>query len=124
MTIDSIEVSEGLTIGGAPPLKQDAIDKIQAQIIAPNQTIYVSNNGSDETGLGTLQNPVKTLDKAQELIKTNVSNITIYLDNTDDNVEYTFTVQPFVSKSNTNITIRAKDYWSAAENNVKKPILK
>ena len=83
MTVQNIDVSEGLTIGGAPPLKQDAIDKLQNQIIAPVQNIYVDQkDGSDSNDGTSLQKAVRTLDKAVSLIKpyvkTTVINLKIY----------------------------------------------
>lgn len=89
LTVDSIEVSNQLTIGGAPPLKQDAIDKLQDQIIAPVQNIYVDTvNGSDEND-GTASNKaVQTLPKAFTLINKNIPQVNIYLDNITENKIY------------------------------------
>lgn len=70
LTVDSIEVSDSLTIGGAEPLKQDAIDKLQAQIISPTQTIYIDQKTGNDDNDGTTQSKaVRTLDKAVSLVK-------------------------------------------------------
>ena len=68
--MQNIEASEGLTIGGAPPLKQDAIDRLQAQIISPTQTIYIDQKTGNDDNDGTTQSKaVRTLDKAVSLVK-------------------------------------------------------
>lgn len=80
MTVDTIEVSDSLTIGGAPPLQQDAIDKLQSQIIAPSQDIYVDQkNGNDDNDGTTQATAVRTLDKAVSLITKNIPTLTINL---------------------------------------------
>ena len=77
LTVDTIEVSNSLTIGGAPPLGQDAIDKIQAQIIAPSQTIYIDQKNGNDNNDGTSRvNAVETFDKAITLMKKNTTAIT------------------------------------------------
>ena len=80
LTVDSIEVSDSLTIGGAKPLGQDAIDKLQAQIIAPSQDIYVDQkNGNDDNDGTTQATAVRTLDKALTLIKPYTNTVVINL---------------------------------------------
>lgn len=80
LTVDDIEVSNSLTIGGAPPLKQDAIDKLQAQIIKPEQSFFINaNTGSDETGDGTQSKPYRTIAKALEFRKKDVPLLQINL---------------------------------------------
>lgn len=65
MTVDTIEVSDTLTIGGAPSLGQDAIDKLQAQIINPTQDIYIDQkNGDDDNDGKSVEKAFRTLDKA------------------------------------------------------------
>ena len=92
MTVDNVEVSEGLTIGGAPPLKQDAINKLQDRIVSPSQSIFVDNiNGSDETGDGTTNKPYRTINKAVSAIKPNVPDIKICLNASMDNRIYDVT---------------------------------
>ena len=76
--MQNIEVSEGLTIGGAPPLKQDAIDKLQNQIIAPIQYLWVDSiDGNDNNDGLTASTPVETLDKAVSLINPDIPEIYI-----------------------------------------------
>ena len=94
LTVDTIEVSNSLTIGGAPPLGQDAIDKIQAQIISPEQVFYVSNNGSDSNDGTTLSKAFKTFSPIFENIKRDVPALQIYIDNTCDDLNYVLP-QPF-----------------------------
>ena len=80
LTVDTIEVSDSLTIGGAPPLGQDAIDKIQTQIIAPSQVLYVDQKNGNDNNDGTTQaTAVRTLDKAVSLITKNIPTLTINL---------------------------------------------
>ncbi len=68
--MDSIEVSDSLTIGGAEPLGQDAIDKLQAQIINPIQHIHVDQKiGNDNNDGTSASKAVQTFDKAITLIK-------------------------------------------------------
>ena len=96
LTVQNIEVSEGLTIGGAPPLKQDAIDKLQDQIIAPRQDIYVNADyGNDYTGNGTVNYPFATLDKAISIIKPTIQNVYIWIINNKPDLEYTITPHDF-----------------------------
>ena len=93
LTVDTIEVSNSLTIGGAPPLGQDAIDKIQAQIIAPSQTIYVDcQNGNDENDGSTYNKRVRTLDKAVSLIRTSIPYVSLVLSAYADDRLNTYTI--------------------------------
>lgn len=78
--MDSIEVSDSLTIGGAKPLGQDAIDKLQAQIIAPNQYLYVDQkNGNDNNTGNNWDNALQSIDKALTLIKLYTDTVVINL---------------------------------------------
>lgn len=114
LTVDSIEVSNQLTIGGAPPLGQDAIDKIQDQIISPSQNLYIdSTNGSDETGDGTANNPYKTINRAYNNIKDFVPNINFILENTTTK-DYIVTGMEFTTKSNLEQIQFVPKYWDAA----------
>lgn len=80
LTVDTIEVSNSLTIGGAPPLGQDAIDKLQDQIIAPQQTIYVDQkNGNDNNDGTTSDKAFRTLNKAIASIRQDIPTLTINL---------------------------------------------
>ena len=122
MTVDNIEVSDQLTIGGAPPLKQDAIDKLQNQIISPIQTLYIDSiNGSDETGDGTSGKPYKTINFAFTKVKNNVPTIIFNLKNgTDPDTQYVYDVEPldFRGKNNDTVIIQAWDWdvnWQKAK---------
>ena len=110
--MDSIEVSNQLTIGGAPPLGQDAIDKLQNQIIAPLQTIVVSNNGSDETGDGTYSKPYKTIDKAAENIKPQVPTIRISIIDDTGTIPYYINKPILAGDGNTRLVIQGNDWNS------------
>lgn len=80
LTVDTIEVSNSLTIGGAPPLGQDAIDKLQDRIIAPQQTIYVDQkNGNDNNDGTTSDKAFRTLNKAIASIRQDIPTLTINL---------------------------------------------
>lgn len=107
LAVDSIEVSDSLTIGGAKPLGKDAIDKLQAQIIAPIQNIYVDQKNGDDSNDGTtLLTAVRTLDKAVSLIKpyvkTTVINLKVYEE--DYNEQYnTFGINKPIYGGNTTL---------------------
>ena len=103
---------------------QDSIDKLQAQIINPIQTIYVNAiNGNDNNDGSSALNAVKTLNKANSLIKSNVNSITIVLNNDTADIEYAFDNNCFISKSNSSIAITIQDYNGSIYNG-KKPIIK
>ena len=108
-----MQVTDRLLIGEVDPtnpdtsnfLTKDDLQKLQDQIIAPEQNIYVSNNGSDETGDGTRSKPYKTIDKAGENIKEDVPKINIII------IDDTGTIPFYISKcirpktGNTHLTI-------------------
>nr|DAI60762.1 MAG TPA: asparaginyl-tRNA synthetase [Caudoviricetes sp.] len=122
--MDSIEVSDQLTIGGAPPLGQDAIDKLQEQIINPSQSIVVDNiNGSDETGDGTTSKPYKTINKAVSAIKPNVPDIKIYLNASTDNRIYDVTPIRVKNDKISFLTYDRDDNY-VNKNDVAKPIIR
>ena len=124
LTVDSIEVSDQLTIGGAPPLGQDAIDKLQEQIINPSQSIVVDNiNGSDETGDGTTSKPYKTINKAVSAIKPNVPDIKIYLNASTDNRIYDVTPIRVKNDKISFLTYDRDDNY-VNKNDVAKPIIR
>ncbi len=106
MTVDTIEVANSLTIGGAPPLGQDAIDKLQDQIIAPQQTIYVDcQNGDDNNDGSTYTKRVKTLDRAIDLIKKDVPTITFTLEIYNDDTKNIYPLSKVINVSNKDVTI-------------------
>ena len=113
LTVNEVQVTDRLLIGDVDPanpdtsnfLTKDDLQKLQDQIIAPEQNIYVSNNGSDETGDGTRSKPYKTIDKAGENIKEDVPKINIRI------IDDTGTIPFYISKcirsktGNTHLTI-------------------
>lgn len=116
LTVDNIEVSEGLTIGGAPPLKQDAIDKLQSQIIAPSQDIYVDQKNGNDNNDGTTQaTAVRTLDKAVSLITKNIPTLTIHLTTytePENQIYNTFTISKPIDNNNLEVdTFRLMGTW-------------
>ena len=73
-------------------MKQDAIDKLQDQIISPMQDLTVDCiGGSDETGDGSTKKPYRTINKAVSVIKPNVPTIRIFLNAAEDNMIYDVT---------------------------------
>ena len=59
---------------------KNQIDVVQNRLIAPVQSLYISVNGSDESGDGTINNPYKTIDIAIQNINKQVPTISFYLD--------------------------------------------
>ena len=130
LTVDTIEVSNSLTIGGAPPLGQDAIDKLQAQIIAPNQVLYVDQKNGNDNNDGTTQaTAVRTLDKAVSLITKNIPTLTIYLTTytePENQIYNTFNISKPIDNSNLKVdTFRLIGTWETyrTENIVAKIIV-
>lgn len=113
LTVDSLDIKNNFTVAGGTPVTGDDLQKVQDQIIAPNQYLYVdSTNGSDETGDGSAGNPYKTINKAYTAIKNGVPNITFMLENTTQK-DYVVTGMDFANKNNlTKITFKPK-YWDA-----------
>ena len=116
LTVQNIEVSEGLTIGGAPPLKQDAIDKLQAQIIAPSQVLYVDQKNGNDNNDGTTQaTAVRTLDKAVSLITKNIPTLTINLTTytePENQIYNTFTISEPINNNKLQVdTFRLVGTW-------------
>ena len=116
MTVDTIEVSNSLTIGGAPPLGQDAIDKIQDQIIAPEQHLYVDQKNGNDNNDGTTQaTAVRTLDKAVSLITKNIPTLTIYLTTytePENQIYNTFNISKPIDNSNLKVdTFKLMGTW-------------
>ena len=92
-------------------LTAEDLQKLQDQIIAPIQNIYVDSINGNDTNNGTAHNPVKTLNKAQQLIKNEIPTVYIFLFN-DNNQTYSFDNSFFLSKNNDEIQIRALDVYS------------
>lgn len=104
LTVDSIEVSDSLTVGGTKPLGKDAIDKLQAQIITPTQNIFVDQKKGNDNNDGTTKDKaVETIDKALTLIKpyTNIVVINLQTYAESENLIYnTFSISKPLDISN------------------------
>ena len=80
LTVDSLDIKNNFTVAGGTPVTGDDLQKVQDQIIAPTQIIYISPSGSNETGDGSSQKPYKTMDYAITKINKQVPTITFNLD--------------------------------------------
>lgn len=78
LTVESIHVTDKMTIGEYDPTKpdnsnfvdKDALQKIQDQIISPQQDIFIDSvNGHDDTGDGTASKPFATIAKAKTIMR-------------------------------------------------------
>lgn len=97
LTVNEVQVTDRLLIGEVDPahpdtsnfLTKDDLQKLQDQIIAPNQSIYVNAiNGNDDNDGTSSSKAVRTLNKAYELIKKTVPEITIFLYNGQEGITY------------------------------------
>lgn len=100
LVVPNIYVTEKLLIGDYDPsqpeqpdtsnfLTKDDLQKLQDQIIAPNQSIYVNAiNGNDDNDGTSSSKAVRTLNKAYELIKKTVPIINIILNNSVEGMVY------------------------------------
>lgn len=111
MTVDSLDIKNNFTVAGGTPVTGEDLQKLQNQIIAPIQNIYVDSIDGNDTNSGDYNSPVKTLNKAQDLIKSGIPTVCIFLKN-DNNQVYSFENNFFLSKNNTEIQIRAQDLQS------------
>lgn len=84
ITVPKIIITDEFYIGGEgeqfKPLRPEDIKELYNKIIEPNQTIYISNTGSDEAGDGTSTKPYLTFDFAVTKINKQVPKIVFYLD--------------------------------------------
>ena len=111
--MDSLDIKNNFTVAGGTPVTGDDLQKVQDQIIAPEQHLYIdSTNGSDETGDGSAGNPYKTINKAYTAIKTGVPNITFMLENTTQK-DYVVTGMDFGTMSNLESVSFRPRYWDA-----------
>lgn len=88
LTVDSVQVNDRLMIGEIDPAHPDTsnfltpedLKKIQDQIIAPQQTIYVDQkNGNDDNNGTTSATAFRTLNKAIASIRQDIPTLTINL---------------------------------------------
>ncbi|MBE5060981.1 hypothetical protein INF25_09435 [Megamonas funiformis] len=122
MTVDSLDIKNNFTVAGGTPVTGDDLQKVQDQIIAPEQYIYVDAGAGNDNNDGTLQSkPVKTLERAKELIKTSVPTIRIRLANSSKQYIYETTPFDFFGTSVTTFDIQQSD-WSGG--NLLRPIIK
>lgn len=134
LTVDEVQVTDKLLIGEVDPanpdtsnfLTKDDLQKIQDQIIAPEDRKYVDSiNGSDEVGDGTSTKPFRTVNKAVSMLNTQVKNIYIILNNEVAGKTYEMTAIDYKELGTRweNLNIGVSD-WNAVVNNNRKPILK
>lgn len=80
LVADTIEVTKNITIAGKEPLDASALQKIQDQIIAPNQRIYWDIlNGNDNNDGKTELTPIKSSNKLLQLLNKQVPTVEICL---------------------------------------------
>ncbi|WP_304154236.1 pyocin knob domain-containing protein [Megamonas hypermegale] len=137
LVVPNVYVTEKLLIGDYDPSKPEQPDlsnfltpedlqKIQDQIIAPEDRKYVDSiNGSDEVGDGTSTKPFRTINKAVSMLNTQVKNIYIILNNEVAGKTYEMTAIDYKGLGTRweNLNISVSD-WNAVVNNNRKPILK
>lgn len=137
LVVPNVYVTEKLLIGDYDPsrpeqpdlsnfLTPEDLQKIQDQIIAPEDRKYVDSiNGSDEVGDGTSTKPFRTIDKAVSMLNTQVENIYIILNNEVAGKTYEMTAIDYKGLGTRweNLNISVSD-WNAVVNNNRKPILK
>nr|DAP82602.1 MAG TPA: tail collar fiber protein [Caudoviricetes sp.] len=88
LTVDSVQVNDRLMIGEIDPAHPDTsnfltpedLKKIQDQIIAPQQTIYVDQKNGNDNNDGTISNKAfRTLNKAIASIRQDIPTLAINL---------------------------------------------
>lgn len=116
LTVDSLDIKNNFTVAGGTPVTGDDLQKVQDQIIAPSQTLYVDQkNGNDDNDGTTRDNAVRSLDKAITLIRQNIPtlNINLITYKEEENKQYNiFNLTDFINNAIlqiTNINISA-DY--------------
>lgn len=113
LTVDSLDIKNNFTVAGGTPVTGDDLQKVQDQIIAPEQHLYIDSiNGSDEIGDGRVGNPYKTINKAYTAIKTGVPIVIFELDNTTQK-DYVVTGMEFSGMSNLERIIFKPKNWDA-----------
>lgn len=111
MTVDSLDIKNNFIVAGGTPVTGDDLQKVQDQIIAPEQHLYIDSiNGSDEIGDGRVKNPYKTINKAYTAIKTGVPIVIFELDNTTQK-DYVVTGMEFSGMGNLERIIFKPKNW-------------
>ena len=101
LTVDSLDIKNNFTVAGGTPVTGDDLQKVQDQIIAPEQTIYVDNvNGSDANNGSSTTKAVKTMARAYAVIKKDCRKIIVRLKNEKENPAYDMEAWDFY---NTNV---------------------
>lgn len=133
LVVPNVYVTEKLLIGDYDPSKPEQpdlskfltaedLEKLQNQIIAPSQTLYVDQkNGNDDNDGTTSEKSVRTLDKLITLIKKDIKTLNINLKTytEDENKTYnTFYVNKNINNSKLNIdNINIIGTWNSYKNN-------
>lgn len=123
LTVDSLDIKNNFTVAGGTPVTGDDLQKVQDQIIAPSQTLYVSNNGSDETGDGTITKPYKTIDFTATKINYDVPTVTIVIDNDCENLNYSMHPIDFQDKQTESFRITITNWEKVLQGDEFKPKL-
>lgn len=123
LTVDSLDIKNNFTVAGGTPVTGDDLQKVQDQIIAPSQTLYVSNNGSDETGDGTITKPYKTIDFTATKINYYVPTVTIVIDNDCENLNYSMHPIDFWGKQTESFSITITNWEKISKGDEFKPKL-
>lgn len=123
LTVDSLDIKNNFTVAGGTPVTGDDLQKVQDQIIAPSQTLYVSNNGSDETGDGTITKPYKTIDFTATKINYYVPTVTIVIDNDCENLNYSMHPIDFWGKQTESFNITITNWEKILQGDEFKPKL-
>lgn len=111
LTVDSLDIKNNFNVAGGTPVTGDDLQKVQDQIIAPEQHLYIDSiNGSDEIGDGRVGNPYKTINKAYTAIKTGVPIVIFELDNTTQK-DYVVTGMEFSGMGNLERIIFKPKNW-------------
>ena len=112
LTVDSLDIKNNFRVAGGTPVTGEDLQKVQDQIIAPEQYLYIdSTNGSDETGDGSAGNPYKTINKAYTSIKSGVPTVYFMLENTTQK-DYIVTGMDFGNITNLKQVIFQPRYWN------------
>lgn len=123
LTVDSLDIKNNFTVAGGTPVTGDDLQKVKDQIIAPSQTLYVSNNGSNETGDGTITKPYKTIDFTATKINYDVPTVTIVIDNDCENLNYSMHPIDFRGKQTESFNITITNWEKISQGDEFKPKL-
>ena len=115
-----MDIKNNFTVAGGTPVTGEDLQKVQDQIVAPSQTIYVDcQNGDDDNDGSTYTKRVKTLDRAIDLIKKDVPTITFTLEIYDDDAKNIYPLSKVINVSNKDVIISGS--WQSWFNYKKYP---